>query len=735
MAKRTMSRDDVLGVLFADPDSEAEFMPSDDDDSFSDLSTPPGSPTTESVVDHDQCTAQARPNTPDIENDVGPNTDNGSGNVDVRVEVGGRGGSGSARGVNRAGEGLGARTFYRTGSHAVPAHGEVLQDASGGDVGAGGRGKRGRSMTRGSSRVREDGASFTRERRPAGMKANRGGRGGSYAAPATRGAGGRRRGRGRRGFTSATATTAPLVVEADNEGWELLGNVGETRNGNWIKSFDEPIGYHGEKVNDSALDFLSLFLDDAFWNLLTVETNRYAQQFLASHELLPSSRFHGWYDVTVPEMKAFIALHLSMGLVEKHEISDYWGEFETTQTPGFGKVMSRNRFQIILSFLHFTNNDNYIERGQPGYDRIFKVRPIIDIVIPKFSAVYGPRKQLSLDEMTIAFKGRSTLKLYNPNKPDKYGYKVFVLSEAKSGYVLEWSMYTGPNADAHEIGASHLIVRKLMAPHTGKGHEVYMDSYYTSPAIATELASRDTGLCGTVSSQRRGMPKALRPAVLPLRKGDDPVFMQKGKMLACAWHDTKRLTMLSTVHDNTCTRKRIRTKHSATGYRDISRPVCVDQYNSFMGGVDTADQRMKTYLFPHRSRKWYNRIFNAIMSICMVNAHILYSQCTATPQKTMKAFVEDIVTGLLEGWSKKEGNKGGRPSVDGGEMPRRLTERHFLRNADDRPDCVVCSDRTRPKGRHQTKYRCIQCGVGLCAVPCNERYHTLKNFKQCHLDM
>ncbi len=26
------------------------------------------------------------------------------------------------------------------------------------------------------------------------------------------------------------------------------------------------------------------------------------------------------------------------------------------------------------------------------------------------------------------------------------------------------------------------------------------------------------------------------------------------------------------------------------------------------------------------------------------------------------------------------------------------------------------------------QYRCSQCGVGLCTVPCNERYHTLKNY-------
>jgi len=32
---------------------------------------------------------------------------------------------------------------------------------------------------------------------------------------------------------------------------------------------------------------------------------------------------------------------------------------------------------------------------------------------------FSGRKKLSLDEMTIAFKVRSTLKKYNPRKPDK----------------------------------------------------------------------------------------------------------------------------------------------------------------------------------------------------------------------------------------------------------------------------------------------------------------------------
>lgn len=72
-------------------------------------------------------------------------------------------------------------------------------------------------------------------------------------------------------------------------------------------------------------------------------------------------------------------------------------------------------------------------------DRLFKIRPVINLVIPRFLAVYGLSKQLSQDEMTIAFKGKLTIKMYNPNKPDKFGYKVFDLSEPSQALC-----YSGP---------------------------------------------------------------------------------------------------------------------------------------------------------------------------------------------------------------------------------------------------------------------------------------------------
>ncbi len=39
-----------------------------------------------------------------------------------------------------------------------------------------------------------------------------------------------------------------------------------------------------------------------------------------------------------------------------------------------------------------------------------------------------------------------------------------------------------------------------------------------------------------------------------------------------------------------------------------------------------------------------------------------------------------------------------------------LSERHWFRGGDDRPDCIYCSDRAHSKGR---QYRCSQCRLGL----------------------
>ena len=69
-----------------------------------------------------------------------------------------------------------------------------------------------------------------------------------------------------------------------------------------------------------------------------------------------------------------------------------------------------------MSFLHWANNEDHAPRGQDGHDRLFKIRPLIDLLVPKFGQLFYPGKELALDEMTIAFKGRNIMKQYNKNQ-------------------------------------------------------------------------------------------------------------------------------------------------------------------------------------------------------------------------------------------------------------------------------------------------------------------------------
>lgn len=75
----------------------------------------------------------------------------------------------------------------------------------------------------------------------------------------------------------------------------------------------------------------------------------------------------------------------------------------------------------------------------------------------------------------------------------------------------------------------------------------------------------------------------------------DPVFMQHCKLLACAWHDTTQNIALF-IATRVLQQKRICTKESLTGFCDIKKLAHVESFHTFMGGVDTADQRMKMHI-------------------------------------------------------------------------------------------------------------------------------------------
>ena len=110
-----------------------------------------------------------------------------------------------------------------------------------------------------------------------------------------------------------------------------------------------------------------------------------------------------------------------------------------------------------------------------------------------------------------------------------------------------------------------------------------MDNFYTSPALFKDLRERGFESCGTIRSNRVGIPDDIRSA--KLKKGESH-FSWDDSMLFMKWRDKRDVLMLSTFHDDTFIEKRRRTRLAKEGVEVILKPQVVEDYNLKMGGVN-----------------------------------------------------------------------------------------------------------------------------------------------------
>ena len=162
---------------------------------------------------------------------------------------------------------------------------------------------------------------------------------------------------------------------------------------------------------------------------------------------------------------------LLMGLVQLPSISDYWKRDPTFYYQPIASKISRNRF------LHFTDNSTLVKYGDPNYNRLGKVRPIFIHLNNKFSSLFTPGRDQSIDEAMVLFKGCSSMKQYMPKKPIKRGFKIWMRAESKSGYVSEFDVYTGKKGDRVERGLGTSVVMNLTDKIRNKNHHVYFDNF------------------------------------------------------------------------------------------------------------------------------------------------------------------------------------------------------------------------------------------------------------------
>ena len=75
--------------------------------------------------------------------------------------------------------------------------------------------------------------------------------------------------------------------------------------------------------------------------------------------------------------------------------------------------------------------------------RSSKISNVVEYIQQKCLLNFTSRQNVAVDESTVGFKKRIAFKTYNPQKPAKWGLRVFVLSDSDNGYISCFEHYFG----------------------------------------------------------------------------------------------------------------------------------------------------------------------------------------------------------------------------------------------------------------------------------------------------
>ncbi|XP_050056244.1 piggyBac transposable element-derived protein 5-like [Aphis gossypii] len=213
------------------------------------------------------------------------------------------------------------------------------------------------------------------------------------------------------------------------------------------------------------MDYFKLFLTDNIIELMVIETNRNAQQFLNTQKITRGSRFSFWQPINKNDMEKFMGLLMWMGLVKMTSIADYWSKAERYKNGVAPKTMSRNKFELILRFWHFEDNETANKT-----DRLYKVRKLLNMANDLVKNIHKPGEIIAVDESMIPFRGRLKFRQYIKNKTHKYGVKFFKVC-GTNGYTYKIIIYEGKQSKPGEA-LSETIVTSLCENYLNEGRTI-----------------------------------------------------------------------------------------------------------------------------------------------------------------------------------------------------------------------------------------------------------------------
>jgi hypothetical protein len=301
------------------------------------------------------------------------------------------------------------------------------------------------------------------------------------------------------------------------------------------------------------------------------------------------------------------------------------------------KVTTGRQFGKMLWYLHCCDPDEDGKNNDGEYDPSYKIMDLKNDLEKRWSSLFIPGQQLSLDETLLRAFGRMKFKVRIISKAARYGIKLYVVTDAVTSFVLGIIVYTGKftylEATTESFKKTVQVVQQLCEPFRGTFRTIYIDRFYSSVDLLKQLEDMKLYTTGTVLSNR--IPKQLSIAksskeFMALNRGDSICHTFHYKTLSgenkraglVAWKDRNIVYCLtndtSTVEMGECKRR------SQGGIITLKCPEVISKYNQYMGGVDVADMcRLHCNSTIMGQNRWWLKLFFYLLDAGTSNALVI----------------------------------------------------------------------------------------------------------------
>ncbi|XP_065284782.1 piggyBac transposable element-derived protein 4-like isoform X1 [Dermacentor albipictus] len=458
---------------------------------------------------------------------------------------------------------------------------------------------------------------------------------------------------------------------------------------------------------------------DAFRLFFTVEviakicrnTNKYAWSMILEKPTY-SEADGSWKEVTRTEMMTFIGVLLYMGIVELPRLHLYWGTSSLFSGLVLAKKMSRKRFWALLGMLQVSDPNIDMQGTETEFD---KVSWLLHHINERSAEFFQPHRELSVDEKVLKLNGHSEMRQYIRDNVTKWGFKLWVLTDSKTGYTIQFIVHTGKHEKPSANGLAYDVITCLCKLYLDQGYCLYMDNFYTSTSLFRQLLARMTLACGTTRKDRHGFPKELKDTSWENKaKRGDVRWLRDSGVLYLQWKDQHVMHMVSTAHTaNQHVLAKRREKRDGKWHEiSIKKPQLVDEYNAVMRGVDKSDQLTGSCNILQKCFRRWKTLFLLCMDIACVNSYIIFqeyrklhpeiAECARIAGYDQLAFRTELVQQLLELEYSPQ---------DCAPPPSEVIQ-HQPAKTEKFRNCKKCYSDS--KIEHKTRVYCKTCNVPLC---------------------